>query len=82
MQVAATSSLWLALPHISGCSSLPKCKVLNAHDDQVLELINCNVIDVAGGVVQRGKTITIRCGIIENISNKMPVPGKVHLLLI
>ena len=73
MQVAATSALCLALPNISGCSSPPKYKTLSAGDDKALELFNCNIIDVVRGVVNRGKTVTIRRGVIENISDKMPL---------
>ena len=80
MQVAATSGLCLALPNISGCSSLPKYTALTAGNDQALELINCNIIDVVGGVVQRNKTITIRRGLIEAISDKMPLPQEDSLI--
>ena len=80
MQVAATSALCLALPNISGCSSVPKYKALTAGNDQALELINCNFIDVVGGVVHRSKTITIRRGVIEAISYKMPLPQEGSLI--
>ena len=74
MQTAAASVLCLALPNISGCTPAPKYKALTAGDDQALELLNCNVIDVVAGVVHRGKTVTIRRGVIENISDKMSLP--------
>jgi imidazolonepropionase-like amidohydrolase len=74
MQTAAASALCLALSNISGCTSVPRYKVLSAGNDQALELLNCNVIDVVRGVVHRGKTVTIRRGVIENISDKMPLP--------
>jgi imidazolonepropionase-like amidohydrolase len=80
MQVAATSALCLALPNISGCYSVPKYKALTAGDNQALELINCNVIDVVLGVVRQNKTITIRRGIIEAISDKMPPPQEGSLI--
>ena len=81
MQVTATSALCLALPNISGCSSLPRYTALTAGDDQALELINCNVIDVVEGVVHRSKTITIRRGVIETISDKIPLPQEGSLIV-
>ena len=81
MQTAAASTLCLALPNISGCSTLPKYKALMARENQALELINCNVIDVVGGVVNIGKTVTIRNGLIESISDKMTLPQEGSLIV-
>jgi imidazolonepropionase-like amidohydrolase len=81
MQTAAASTLCLALPNISGCSTLPKYKALMARENQALELINCNVIDVVGGVVNLGKTVTIRNGLIESISDKMTLPQEGSLIV-
>ena len=71
---AAASALCLALPDIGCCTSALGYKVSTAGNDQALELLNCNVIDVVRGVVHGGKTVTIRRGVIENISDKMPLP--------
>ena len=72
MQTAAASALYLTLPNISGCSSANQYKPLAVGENQALQLLNCNIVDVVGGVVQPGKTITIRRGVIESIADKMP----------
>jgi len=76
MQTAAASALYLTLPNIRGCSSVPKYKPLAAAENQALELHNCNIVDVVRGVVLRDKMVTIRRGVIENISDKVPLPSE------
>jgi imidazolonepropionase-like amidohydrolase len=81
MQVATASALYLALPNITGCISVPKYKPTASADGKALELIHCNIIDVVPGVVNKGKTITIRRGLIESISDKIPSPHEGSLIV-
>ena len=81
MQTTAASALYLALPSMAGCTASNKYKSFGADDEKALELINCNVIDVKRGVVNRGKTITIRRGLIESISGKIPSASENALII-
>ncbi|MEN6318450.1 MAG: amidohydrolase family protein [Syntrophaceae bacterium] len=81
MQAATASALYLALPNITGCTSVPKYKPIAPADGKALELINCNIINVAEGIVNRGKTVTIRRGVIESISDKIPSPSEGSLIV-
>lgn len=81
IHVAAASAVYLALPTITGCTCVPKCKPIAPADGKALELINCNIINVAEGIVNRGKTVTIRRGVIEAISDKIPSPSEGSLIV-
>jgi imidazolonepropionase-like amidohydrolase len=72
IQTAGASAVYLALPNIAGYAAANNYKGLSADEGKALELINCNIIDVRKGVVAPGRTITIRRGLIENISGKIP----------
>lgn len=72
MQVAAASAFYLALPNIAGGSTSNNCKSISADEGKALELTNCSVIDVQKGIINYGRTITIRRGLIENISRRIP----------
>jgi imidazolonepropionase-like amidohydrolase len=77
IQAGAASALCLALPDIGGCSSESKCKSIEAGKGCALELTNCNIVDVVQGVVNPGKAIIIRNGLIESITDNRPAaePG-------
>jgi len=81
IHAATASAVYLALPTITGCTSVPSYKPIAPVDGKALELINCNIIDVAEGIVNRGKTVTIRCGVIEAISDKIPSPSEGSLIV-
>ncbi|MEE9911904.1 MAG: amidohydrolase family protein [Deltaproteobacteria bacterium] len=73
LQSAAASALLISFPGTGGCSSLPKYRQVIAGEGKALILINGQVIDVVSGDVQRGKTIVIRNGVIEAVTDEAPV---------
>ncbi len=81
VQTAAASALYLAIPSIAGCEVLSKNESFGAEEGKALELMNCNIIDVKNGVISRGRTITIRRGLIESISGKIPSVSEGALVL-
>jgi len=72
LKAAAASVLYLTLPAITGCSSVPKYPSVRADEGNALELIHCHLVDVIRGVVNPDQTITIRNGVIESISGPLP----------
>lgn len=74
LQLTAASALYLSLPAMTGCAAVPKYKPIGAGEGKSLELIHCNIVDVVQGVVHRGRTIAIRNGVIESISDRIPSP--------
>jgi imidazolonepropionase-like amidohydrolase len=81
MQSAAAAAFFLGMPNVTGCSSIPKYQPIGIASGQALYLSQCNVIDVVRGTVHRNRTITIRDGVIESISNQIPVLREDDLLL-
>ena len=81
IKAGATSTLCLALPDISGFSSAPQFKSTAAGKGCALELTNCNIVDVVHGVVNPGKTIIIRNGLIESITDKRPAAEPCSLIM-
>jgi imidazolonepropionase-like amidohydrolase len=81
MQTAGASAFYLALPDIAGCAAANNFKGVSAAEGKALELINCNIIDVRKGVIDKSRTITIRRGLIENISRKTPSAGEGALII-
>ncbi|MFO7568605.1 MAG: amidohydrolase family protein [Smithellaceae bacterium] len=73
MQKAAASAVLLGLPPVSGCSSLPEYQPVGVEKGKALYLTSARVIDVIRGVVEPGRTLTIRHGIIESVSGFLPV---------
>ena len=72
MQATATSVLFLGMPNITGCSSLPKYQPAATADGKALYLTHCNIVDVTDGEIHRDQTIVVRNGLIETISNQIP----------
>jgi imidazolonepropionase-like amidohydrolase len=75
LQLAAASAVLLSLPAMTGCASVPKLKTASADQGQTLALIHGHVIDVIQGVVLHDRTITVRDGVIESVSDRIPEPG-------
>lgn len=72
IQTAAASAMLAGMPNISGCSSLPQYRPSGTANGKALFLTHCNIVDVIHGVVLHNRTITIRNGLIEAISNQVP----------
>jgi imidazolonepropionase-like amidohydrolase len=72
MQTTAASAVYFALPNLTSSTVASGYKTLAADENKTLELINCNIVDVKNGVVIPARTITIRRGLIESISSKIP----------
>lgn len=81
MQSAAATAFFLGMPNVTGCSSIPKYQPLGIAGGKALYLSQSNVIDVVRGTIHRNRTITIRDGVIESISNQIPVLREDDLLL-
>ena len=73
LQAGAVTGACLAFPGIGACSTLPEFKKLASSDDAGLHLVHCNVVDVVRGVVGRDKTIIIRRGVIDAVTDELPV---------
>ena len=67
---AAACAALAALPGIEGCSGLPEHRPRVAATGQALALTNCNVIDVARGVVLPDCEIVVRDGIIQSVGDR------------
>ncbi len=72
LQLAATSAMLLSIPAVKGCVSVPKLACHSADRDKALALIHCNVVDVVRGGVMHDRTITVRDGMIECVSDGIP----------
>jgi len=72
IQTAAASAMLAGMPNISGCSSLPQYRPSCIAKGKALFLTHCNIVDVIHGVVFRNRTMTIRNGFIEAITNQVP----------
>jgi len=80
LQLTAASALYLSLPAVTGCAAIPKYKTIGAGAGKSLELTHCNIVDVIQGVVHHDRTIAIRNGVIESISDRMPSPREESLV--
>lgn len=74
LKAGAAAGVCLALPGVNGCSALPVYRKVAASDNRILYLAHCNIIDVEAGVVHRDKTLLIRDGFIDAITDRVPVP--------
>jgi len=81
LRLTAASALYLSLPAMTGCMAVPRYKPISAGDGKPMELINCNLVDVVQGLVHPGRTITIRNGVIESISGRIPSPREGSLVV-
>lgn len=81
LQLAASSAVVLSFPAITGCTSVPEFRPVRAGEGKALTLIHCNLVDVMQGVVRHDRTVTIRDGIIEFISDGMPAPSEKYLVV-
>ena len=81
LQWTAASALYLSLPALTGCTAVPRYKPIGAGASESLVLIHCSVVDVVQGVVHHGRTIGIRNGVIESISDRIPSPQEGSLVV-
>jgi imidazolonepropionase-like amidohydrolase len=81
LQLAAASAILFSLPAMTGCTSLPKHKLICAGNGKALTLIHCNVIDVIQGRVNHDQTIQIENGVIASISDRLPEPREESLVV-
>ncbi len=81
LQLAAASAILFSLPAMTGCTSFPKDKPSATGDGKALTLIHGNVINVLQGDVHSDQTITIRYGMIESISDRLPEPREESLVV-
>ena len=81
LQLAAASAILFSLSAMTGCTSFPKDKPVGTGAGKALTLVHCNVIDVLQGGVNHDQTITIVNGVIESISDRMPEPREVSLVV-
>jgi len=81
LQLTAASALYFSLPVITGCAAVPKYKPIGAGAGKSLELIHCNIVDVVQGLVHHDRTIAIRNGVIESISDRIPSPHEGSLVV-
>jgi len=81
LQLAAASAILFSLPAMTGCTSLPKQKLICAGNGKALTLIHCNVIDVSQGRVNYDQTIQIENGVIASISDRLPEPREESIVV-
>lgn len=74
LKAGAFTGACLAFPGMAGCLALPEYKRTASSETTSLYLTHCNIIDVVAGVVCRDKTILIRRGVIESVTDRLPVP--------
>jgi len=81
MQRAALSALFLSLPPLTGFSSIPRYRPIESSTGKALYLTHAEIIDVVKGTLLSNQTIAIRKGIIESISEQVPVAREGDLTL-
>jgi imidazolonepropionase-like amidohydrolase len=81
LRTAAASALWMGMPTISGCKSIPKYQPSGSAKDKALYINHAEVVDVVHGVILHDRTIVIRGGYIEAIKDQIPSPREGDMTL-
>jgi len=81
LQTAAATTLVMGTSNISGCSSIPKYQPSGSSKGKALYLTHSDVVDVVHGVILPDRTIAIRHGFIEAITNQLPSPREGDMIL-
>lgn len=74
LKAGIATGLYFAFPCDVLCDTLPAYKPTAASDNNALYLTHCNIIDVVQGVVQKDKTVVVRRGTIDAITDGLPAP--------
>lgn len=74
LKAGIATGLYFAFPSGAECGALPGYNKIAASDNKALYLLHCHIIDVVQGVVQRDKTVVIRRGLIDVVTDGPPTP--------
>ena len=81
LQTAAASAFVMGTPNITGCTHIPSYHPSGSANGKALYLIHSDVVDVAHGVILHDRTIVVRNGYIEAITNQLPSMREGDMLL-
>lgn len=81
LQTAAASALWMGMPTISGCTSIPKYQPSGVDKGKALYLTHSDIVDVIHGVILHDRTIVVRNGYIEAIKDQIPSPREGDMVM-
>jgi len=73
LKSVAGASFFFGMPGLAYCSSVPKYQPTMTDSGKALHLVHGNVVDVIRGVILRDRNVTIRGGVIESVSEQIPV---------
>lgn len=76
LKYSAASALFLSMPGLHGCTSVPGFKPAHHSDGRRLILVNCNIIDVTAGCIREERTVVISNGMIESLSAPLRTAGE------
>ncbi len=81
LKAGVATGLYFAFPCSAECGALPGYNAMAASDNKALYLVHCNIIDVVQGVVHLDKTVVIRQGTIDAITDGRPAPEQGAVVL-
>jgi len=81
LQSAIATLFCGAIPSVAGCTSLPQYQPTGTPAGKALYLVHGHVLDVVRGTISRDRTIVIRNGVIESLTDHVPKANSEEILL-